>query len=391
MRSPLILALCLILQPALRPPARCDSADSLYDRAMHRVRVLSNSPNVRLLPFGRSPQGRAIPAFVVSDFSTSPNEKTRVLVCAGQHGDEPNPVDALLSLCGRLAAGARPDVLSRCVLIAVPMANPDGIAASYRLTSQGIDANRDWLALTSPETQFVDSLIRTWKPQVMLDLHEWNEAPPVPGDEIEVPPCARGGQRAAMLRFASAMANKSRLDILRCSPRGSGGMFHRRYAARGYAAFLIETPPELDYERKYAAYSSAVLAAVDELTAADALAASPASGSFCLSLVSPYLEPLAERTSPESRAGRMAAVIAVVYVLVMWLARPFTSSSQPAWSRRFRRCSVDASIAADPLTLRHTPRPITLRSWANRRTRSRYAQERVISCQFSVTGFRTDN
>ena len=59
-----------------------------YDEAMKRVRLISNLPHVRLLPFGKSEDGRRIPAYVISDFAKNPKDKARILVVSGQHGDE---------------------------------------------------------------------------------------------------------------------------------------------------------------------------------------------------------------------------------------------------------------------------------------------------------------
>ena len=177
-------------------------AGNPYDHAMRRVRLLSNSPHVRLIPFGKSHQGRAIPAFVISDFAVTSEKKARVMVCAGQHGDERNPVTSVMSLCGKLASGSRPDLLRRCVFIVVPIVNPDGFAAGKRLNARGLDINRDWKSLQTREARFVDDVIRAWRPHALIDAHEWTGPTLTPGNEIESPPTATKSQSQAMIGLA---------------------------------------------------------------------------------------------------------------------------------------------------------------------------------------------
>jgi len=359
--------------------------ESLYEQAMHRIRAFSNSDNVRLLPFGRSQEGRTLPAFIISDFRKDPRQKGRILICAGQHGDEASPIKALLSLAGQLASGAYPELISNCVVIVIPMVNPDGIAKCVRTNALGFDINRDWLSLKTPEGRFVDSIIALWKPHVMLDLHEWTGPSPIPGDSIEIAPCVRDYQAVEMRELARTIAAKSKLAIIRCKTQGNSGMFHRRYVSAGYAAFLVETSSDASQNEKNLAYRSVVIAAAHYVGAniEERKMLSPASERFCLSAVSPYLVSPLDLKPPVLLPVQAAVLSAVICCLLIFLARPYNKNVEAVWSRRFRKCNVDFPIATNPLMLRRTLRPITFKSWFNRELRARYSHSSYINTSFS--------
>jgi hypothetical protein len=119
------------------------------------------------------------------------------------HGDEPSGTDAALALAYHLCA-ARDDtlvdaVLRECVVLLDPVQNPDGRdrfvhgyramrgaasdpepdAAEHNQPWPGgrsnhywFDMNRDWFALTQPETRARAQLYQQWWPLVVADLHE---------------------------------------------------------------------------------------------------------------------------------------------------------------------------------------------------------------------------
>lgn len=119
------------------------------------------------------------------------------------HGDEPSGTDAaLLLLWHLLAATADPvvqKVLAECVVVVDPLQNPDGrdrfvhgtrgargrwpdatpLGAEHsqqwpggRVNHALFDMNRDWFALTQPETQARVRAFLDWWPLVYVDLHE---------------------------------------------------------------------------------------------------------------------------------------------------------------------------------------------------------------------------
>ncbi len=367
-----IITLCLLISSLC---SFASQSENLYEQAMHRVRALSNSDNVRLLPFGRSCEGRTLPAFVISNFRTPPEQKARILICAGQHGDETSPLKALLSIAGKLASGAYPELLSSCAIVVIPMVNPDGIVRCSRTNASGFDINRDWLAFKTPEARFVDSMINLWKPHVLLDLHEWTDPSPIPGDSIELAPCVRNEQAVAMRELATQVALKSQLALIRCKTRGNSGMFHRRYVSAGYAAFLVETSSNSSPHDKDRAYRSVVISVARSVAMSleDRKLLSPTSERFCLSLVSPYLVPPVESKSNVLPPVQVIVLSGAMCCLLIFLARSSDNKTEIVWSRRFRKCNVCVPVATNPLLLRRTLRPITCRSWVNRELRARYS------------------
>lgn len=121
----------------------------------------------------------------------------------GVHGDEISSSDAAIALSHHLvAAGRDPDVariLDNVVIIMDPMQNPDGrnrfvnsftaarglvpsadrFAAEHdqpwpggRFNHALFDMNRDWFALTQPETRGRVRALLDWNPVVVVDAHE---------------------------------------------------------------------------------------------------------------------------------------------------------------------------------------------------------------------------
>ena len=347
-----------------------------FDDTMKRVRLLSESPNVRLLPFGRSAQGRPIPAFVVSDFSVDSTSKARLLIVAGQHGDEYNPVQSVMDLCGRLATGSRKDLLARCVIIVVPMANPDGVAASRRFNAGGADLNRDWLARRTREARCVHSIVKQWRPHAIIDAHEWTGPSPVPANGVELPRVERGHQQQAMGSVARTIAHSSGLTLIRDTGSSDGRLFHRRYASLGYASYMLETAPGEGYAAKSRAYAAAIVRVTESLASDTKLRSvlSPSAAAFSAAAVSSYLEPtpVGPFADPESSALAFAATAVAAYCLMMWILKPLAVKNETVWSRKFRKCSIDWDTSPHPMSKKRSLQPITSRSWAHRRLRTRY-------------------
>ncbi|MBH5322175.1 M14 family zinc carboxypeptidase [Aurantiacibacter sediminis] len=121
----------------------------------------------------------------------------------GVHGDEISPVDSSLVVAYHLLAAQGDElvdtILANSVVIIDPSQNPDGrarftnsyyaqlgIAPSGNRYTAGhdqpwpggrfnhylFDLNRDWFALTQPETRGKVAAVRSWNPVVLVDSHE---------------------------------------------------------------------------------------------------------------------------------------------------------------------------------------------------------------------------
>ncbi len=347
-----------------------------YDDVASRVRSLAKSTNVRMLDNGKSAQGRLIPVFVITDFSQDSSDKARVLLVAGQHGNEYNPVQVLLEYCSKLAESTDRSILERCIVIAVPAVNPDGIAANARFNADDVDINRDWQARHTPETRYLDSLVEQWRPHVILDMHEWTGPSDVPGNAIEVAHISAIRQKEAMTALASAISAGSELTLIQCSPHGDTRLFHRRYSEKGYGAFLLETAADLSYSNKSQSYTAAIDKTIETVTRNIEIREqlSPSAAGFDVAAVSPYIGPKTSTSPGDARFWQLAAIL-VAYCIIMWVLKPLASNKETTWSRRFVKCGIDNEDVTHPLIRKRKPQPLLYRSWLRRRIRARYLED----------------
>ena len=138
--------------------------------------------NVTLLAIGTSQSGTPLEALVLTraaatDAATlAAGNKPTVLLMGQQHGDEPAPAEALLVIARELAQGLLAPLLQQLNVVVMPRANPDGAAAGKRVTTNGIDMNRDHLLLKTPEANALARLVREYRPIVVIDAHEYTVA-----------------------------------------------------------------------------------------------------------------------------------------------------------------------------------------------------------------------
>ncbi|MDO9112312.1 MAG: M14 family metallopeptidase [Polaromonas sp.] len=141
----------------------------------------SRSPGLKaaVLSIGQSQRGETLEALVLTRAAgtdaaaITASGRPTVLLVGQQHGDEPAGTEALLVVARELTQGLLRPVLDRVNVIIVPRANPDGSMDNKRVTTGGLDMNRDHLLLNTPEAQALARLARDYHPTVVVDAHEY--------------------------------------------------------------------------------------------------------------------------------------------------------------------------------------------------------------------------
>jgi len=126
---------------------------------------------------GRSVQNRPIETVVVGQGYDA------TFILAGIHGNEPAGARLAERLAGYLQE--RPELLQGQQVIILPVANPDGIARGTRFNANGVDLNRNFAsanrqnnaqngysALSEPEARVIHQLIRQYRPDRIVSIHE---------------------------------------------------------------------------------------------------------------------------------------------------------------------------------------------------------------------------
>jgi hypothetical protein len=251
----LAVALCALLSapaaraacPAVPVPPAGDRPASAAQVDAYVSAVARASPVVSSAVAGASVQGRPLRYAVVSALpaarlraamarlravragrARSAGAAPAVVWVAGSvHGNEPSGTDADLRLLRALARDCRSPLLRRVVVVVLPVQNPDGHEAHTRVNANGFDLNRDWLALTQPESQARLRLLLAMPPLAYVDQHEQGGAaffaPPYSEPLFhELPDAALAAERdivgpavrAAFLRKGYASTSGGTFDLL---------------------------------------------------------------------------------------------------------------------------------------------------------------------------------
>lgn len=130
------------------------------------------SERISVSEIGRSVQGRPLRLVTLG------LPRTRRQIAAGssalfvctQHGTEPAGREACLQ-----AARDAVKYVGSSTLLIVPTANPDGLNTDDRGNADGVDINRDYMELATPEAEAIAAVIRDYKPDLVGDFHEYKE------------------------------------------------------------------------------------------------------------------------------------------------------------------------------------------------------------------------
>ena len=200
--SALIGALSFLTVPAAAPPDLRTVAEQSnymrtgrYDEVQRLCAAFAQAwpKQVRCAEFGRTPEGRPMLMLVASADGTLTAAAARakgrpvVLAQGGIHAGEIDGKDAgFLALRELLEGRVSPGVLGRVTFVFVPVFNVDGHErvsrtnrpnqigpeeVGWRVTSQNLNLNRDYVKADAPEMQAMLRLLDEWDPIVYADLH----------------------------------------------------------------------------------------------------------------------------------------------------------------------------------------------------------------------------
>jgi len=196
--------------PSPQPRTQAESSGfrrtSLHADVLTFIDTLRNGGDPRLAVeiAGKSPEGRDLPILVLSSEGVRTPEAAHalgrpvVLTVGGIHAGEVEGKEALLALARDLLRGPDAGLLERVTWVVLPLFNPDGndridpanrrldiahhegqdgpdTGVGARVTSAGINLNRDYLRQDAPETRlFAARVYRRWAPHLTVDTHATN-------------------------------------------------------------------------------------------------------------------------------------------------------------------------------------------------------------------------
>ncbi len=188
---------------------------SRYDDVVDFCKQLAKeSKLIRLGELGTSQEGRKLPIIILADPPVSTAEEAKksgklIVYAQGNiHAGEVDGKEGLLMLARDIASAKEHPLLKDLILVFAPIFNADGneklgknrphqpgpTEVGTRANAQGLDLNRDFVKLESPEVRSLVRFFNQWNPAVFIDCHTTNgsfhrytmtyEGPRVPvGDE----------------------------------------------------------------------------------------------------------------------------------------------------------------------------------------------------------------
>lgn len=127
--------------------------------------LLSLPPDMHLEVAGHSVRNRKIYRLSLG------TGKTKVLMWSQMHGNETTTTKAVLDLINYFIL-EKPAIGAHLNLVIFPVLNPDGAAAYLRENANGVDLNRDAIALSQPESKVLNQAFKQLKPDFSFNLHD---------------------------------------------------------------------------------------------------------------------------------------------------------------------------------------------------------------------------
>jgi len=179
--------------PLTRPEATKYVETSSYDDVVKYMELMAKaSPQIHLMTYGYTFEGRRLPMAVVGAPDASPASvrktgKTRIFVQGNIHAGEVEGKEALLWLLRSIARGERAAWFKDVVLLIAPIYNADGNervsvanrgaqlgpegGMGTRPNAQGLNLNRDAMKMETAEARSLARLLNEYDPHVDIDLH----------------------------------------------------------------------------------------------------------------------------------------------------------------------------------------------------------------------------
>jgi hypothetical protein len=172
-----------------------EETSRLEDVTAFLTALSAKSPLVRVQTFGTTEEGRPMPLVTLSNPAVSkpaerPAGRPVVFLLANIHGGEVEGKEAVQVLMRRLTSGDLRPLLDRMVIVIAPIYNVDGNEAidvmnrtaqygpvagvGRRENAKGLDLNRDYMKLESPEARALAGAFTAWDPHLVVDLHTTN-------------------------------------------------------------------------------------------------------------------------------------------------------------------------------------------------------------------------
>lgn len=148
--------------PPLTPMESGGTWATLAQETAFLAAVAVENPSVTIKEMLSSHEGVPVPVVAIGDPADA-----RVVVIAGQHGNEPAPREAALRFVRDVAASSEPTPV-----IVVTTANPFGAWMNARPNARDMDVNRSHVALNTPEALTIASVIASAPDAIVIDAHE---------------------------------------------------------------------------------------------------------------------------------------------------------------------------------------------------------------------------
>lgn len=152
---------------------------SVKEARKFRQQLADSSDRVKVQRIGTSHGKRPIQLLSVGYPEPKPvseaSKGSVILFNCSIHGDEPSGREGCLQLARDMSTTSDPAwkrLLQKTTVLFTNI-NPDGWEANTRTNGAGVDVNRDFLALATPEARTLAKVMRDWKPDILNDLHEF--------------------------------------------------------------------------------------------------------------------------------------------------------------------------------------------------------------------------